>query len=140
MEGHVIQYHHLHQVRNVIAGGTAGRIDRAIGIEAADLEAQLRVALHGNRPALRAVDQEIGRRDALIVSGPYALASGAHRAVDHAVAGERTITEDIDHGRLPDSGRVFQEGADTVAEVQSARLARGGVARMIVKTARLNGA
>src|SRR6266404_4484020 len=140
MQGHVIQHHHLHQVGNVVAGGTAGRIDGAVGVEAADLQTQLRVGLHGNRLALGAVNQEIGRRDALIVGGPYTLASAAHRAVDHAVAGERTIAEDIDHDRLADTGRIFQTGADAIAEVQVARLTIHSVARVIVESTHFDGA
>src|SRR5258707_8912327 len=140
MEGHVIKHYHLHQVRNVVAGGTAGRIDGAVGIEAADLQTQFRVGLPGNRLAGGAVNQEISRRDALIVSGPDALATPAYGAVDHAVARERTIAKDIDHDRLADSRSIFQTSTDAVAEVQIARLTIHSVARVIVESTHFDGA
>src|SRR5271166_3818280 len=45
VQGNVVEQHHLHEVRHVIAGRTAGGGLRAVRIEIAELQTELRVAL-----------------------------------------------------------------------------------------------
>src|SRR6202044_1933835 len=96
------------------------------------------IALRRCRPAVGVVDQEIGRRDILVVGRPHALAAPAHRVVYHAAARQRAVAEDVNHEGLALTGRVFQTGADAVAEIQIARLTGGAVAGGVIETVHLD--
>src|SRR5882757_4054030 len=137
MQPHIVEYHHLRQIEDVVSRRTAGGVQAAVRIEVSDLQALLGGGWRGLRLAGRVVHQEIGRRRVLIVARPDALAAPRHRTIDHSAARERAVAEYIDHDGLADTRGVFQTGADAVADVEVLAFAVSPIARMIVEAAHL---
>src|SRR5690606_5827630 len=92
------------------------------------------------RAAAGVVHEEERRGGLLIVTGPDTFAAPGFGIIQHAIAEDRAIAEDVDHDGHAFATGVVKAGTDAAASAQIALLAGGAVTRVIVVSAHGDGA